>query len=57
MRTACRTARKVLNVARDNVKVRLDFKTVKMIPQDGDFLMKRIEGTHCTLSGLKKWFC
>lgn len=45
MRTACRTARKVLNVARDNVKVRLDFTTVKMIPQDGDFLMKRIEGT------------
>lgn len=27
MRTACRTARKVLNVARDNVKVRLEFTT------------------------------
>ena len=57
MRTACRTARKVLNVARDNVKVRLDFTTVKMVPQEGDFYMKRMEGSHCTLWGVKKWFC
>ena len=40
MRTACRTARKVLNVARDNVKVRLDFTTVKMVPRRGTSIWK-----------------
>lgn len=42
MRTACRTARKVLNVARDNVKVRLEFTTVKMVPQEENFDIKRM---------------
>lgn len=38
MRTACRTARKVLNVARDNVKVRIKFTT--QLSQNGSKVFK-----------------
>ena len=40
MKTACRTARKVLNVARDNIKVRLEFTTVNSSP-GGEFLHRK----------------
>lgn len=51
MRTACRTARKVLNVARDNIKVRLEFTTVS--GSTGGELPKGW-GSCCSFWGSKK---